>query len=108
MARVDPVAIVAGETIELAREGGANSRSVGLTLGKDGAVKVDLYDRGPLVEAMKGDSDYERWCSVPAEESGRLATALLHALFAEDAQAVDQFKAFCDAYGIASDFAEWS
>lgn len=86
--------------VELAKEPGPNRRSVGLKLHDNGNLVIDCCDGGPLVEGMMGDTDYERFCTVEAEDVPRLAAALLHAQFDGDSQAVDSFKAFCDAYDI--------
>lgn len=94
------VAITPGHAVDLAKEPGPNRRSVGLKLHDNGNIAIDCCDGGPLVEDMMGDGDYERFCTVEAKDVPRLAAALLHAAFEGDAQAVDNFKALCDAYGI--------
>ena len=94
------ITITPGAMVELAKEPGPHRRSVGLTLHENGNLVIDCCDGGPLVEGMMGDADYERFCTVEAEDVPRLAAALLHALFDGDSQAVDHFKALCDAYGI--------
>ncbi|QLC25822.1 hypothetical protein HFP57_12860 [Parasphingopyxis algicola] len=97
-------AIAQGRMVELAREPG---RSVGLTLHDNGDLTIDCCDGGPLVEGMMGDGDYERFCTVEAKDVPRLAAVLLHAEFEGDAQAVDHFKALCDAYGIKARITSW-
>jgi hypothetical protein len=94
------VAITPGHLVDLAKEPGPNRRSVGLKLHDSDNLTIDCCDGGPLVEGMMGDADYERFCTVEAKDVPRLAAALLHAEFEGDAQAVDHFKALCDAYGI--------
>lgn len=101
------VAIALGRMVELAREAGAHGRSVGLKLHKNGNLAIDSYDSGPVVEEVHGDGDYERFCTIAAEDVPRLAAALLHAEFEGDLKAVDRLKAFCDAYGIEARITSW-
>lgn len=71
------VAIAPGRMVELAREAGTHGRSVGLKLHKNGNLAIDSYDSGPTVKAVHSDGDYERFCTIAAEDVPRLAAALL-------------------------------
>ena len=85
---------------EVFRKEGENFRSIIATLEADGTLMLDAQDMGPLVKEVWGDSDYEFWCSIPAEAAGRLAYALLRKLYANREQAVDELRALCAAENI--------
>ena len=95
-------------TIEIARQEGRQFRSVRLSVGDDGAIKMDAQDMGPAVEEVWGDSDYEFWVHVPPEAAAALAFELLREKFAGQPGAVDALRDFCKAHGIAHEFGNWA
>jgi hypothetical protein len=98
-----------GETsIELARDDGPEFRSVRLTVGDDGAIRMDAQDMGPTVEQVWGDGDYEFWVHVRKEAVGALAFALLREKFSGQRGAVDAFRDFCKTHGIEHEFGNWA
>lgn len=77
---------------EIYRQEGDNFRSIRVTLETDGTLMVDAQDMGPLVKEVWGDSDYEFWCRIPPEATGKLAYTLLRKLYANREQAVDELR----------------
>ncbi len=92
---------------ELYRREGDNFRSVRLSVGADGAVKLDTQDMGKIVEEIWGDSDYEFWIDVPASALPKLAFALLREKYAGRDKAVDEFRAFCKQEEIEHEWDSW-
>jgi hypothetical protein len=93
--------------MKTARQVAAGVRSTGVTLNRNGSLTVDLHDISDTAERMFGEREYERLCTVPKKHAARLAAALLYERFWGDLKAVDNFKAFCDAYGIPADIQSW-
>ena len=87
-------------SVELYREEGSQSRSVVLSVGPDGAVKLDTYDTGEVVERTWGHEDYEWWVDVPSSQVRKLLFALLRDRYSGRSDAVDEFAAFCKKEGI--------
>ena len=55
---------MAEQATELARQEGAEFRSVRLVIEDDGCIRLEAQDMGPTVENIWGDSDYEFWVRV--------------------------------------------
>ncbi len=98
---------MAGETIEIARQEGAEFRSVRLNIEDDGTVTMDAQDMGPSVEKIWGDSDYEFWIRVAPAALPKLAYELLYEKFAGQLGAVDAFRDWCKAHGVEHEFGSW-
>jgi hypothetical protein len=92
---------------ELYRREGDNFRSVRLSVGADGAVKLDTQDMGTIVKEIWGDSDYEFWVDVPASALPKLAFVLLREKYAGREKAVDEFRAFCKQEAIEHEWDSW-
>lgn len=91
-------------SLELYRDNIAGARrTIWLEETDGGGLQIIAQDIGKSVEAIFGDSDYERWYAVPAAEKEKLLIALLKARFGERMKAVDEFSAFCTANGIAGE-----
>jgi hypothetical protein len=93
--------------IEIARQEGANFRSVRLTVEEDGAVKIDGQDLGRTVEEFWGEDEYEFWVTVPPSALPKLAFELLREKFVGQLGAVDAFRDWCKAHGIEHEFGNW-
>ena len=98
---------MANYEIELARQEGAEFRSVRLALDDDGAIKMDAQDMGPTVTQFWGDEDYEFWVRVPPGSLPKLAFELLREKFSGQLGAVDAFRDWCTAHGIQHEFDSW-
>jgi len=98
---------MASYTVEIARQEGTEFRSVRLALEDDGAIKMDAQDMGPTVDKIWGDSDYEFWVRVEPESLPKLAFELLREKFAGQLGAVDAFREWCKAHGVAHEFDSW-
>ena len=96
------------KTTELARQEGTEFRSVRLSLEDDGAIRLEAQDRGPLVEQVWGDSDYEFWVSVAPASLPKLAFELLREKFAGQPGAVDAFRQWCKDHGVEHAFDSWA
>ncbi|SRR6266568_4757045 len=92
---------------ELYRQDGSEFRSVRLSVGADGAVRLDTQDMGKMVEQTWGDDDYEFWVDVPGSEIQKLVFALLRDRYAGRSSAVDEFRAFCEKEGIDHKWDNW-
>ena len=97
------------ETIEIYRDAVPGARRViWIEARGDGSVGLAAQDIGKTVEAVWGDSDYEFWFGVKAEQKDALLLALLKDKYAGRTQAVDEFRAFCAAAGIAGEGGSWA
>jgi len=94
-------------TIEIARQEGAEFRSVRLALEDDGAIKMEAQDIGPSVTRIWGDDDYEFWVRVPPASVSKLAFELLREKFSGQLGAVDAFRGWCKAHGVQHEFDSW-
>ena len=83
-------------------------RTIWLEETEDGGISIQAQDIGKAVEEAFGDSDYERWYTVPAAEKDKLLIALMKARFGERMKAVDEFRAFCDAAGVKGEGGSYS
>jgi hypothetical protein len=93
--------------IEIARQEGAELRSVRLALEDDGAIKMDAQDMGPTVTRIWGDDDYEFWVRVPPASLPKLAFELLREKFSGQLGAVDAFRDWCKAHAVQHEFDSW-
>ena len=98
---------MASHVIEIARQEGAEFRSVRLTLEDDGTIKMDAQDIGPTVTRIWGDDDYEFGVSVPAASLPQLAFELLREKFLGQLGAVDAFREWCTTHGVQHEFDSW-
>jgi hypothetical protein len=98
---------MASQVIEIARQEGAEFRSVRLALEDDGTIKMDAQDIGPTVTRIWGDDDYEFGVSVPAASLPQLAFELLREKFLGQLGAVDAFREWCTTHGVQHEFDSW-
>jgi hypothetical protein len=98
---------MASQTIEIARQEGKNFRSVRLTLGEDGAIKMDTQDMGAATAEFWGEDEYEFWVRIPPAAVPKLVFELLREKFAGQAGAVDALREWCKAHGIEHEFDSW-
>jgi len=98
---------MASKMIEIARQEGAEFRSVHLAVEDDGAIKMDAQDIGPTVAQIWGDDDYEFWVRVPPASVSKLAFELLREKFAGQLGAVDAFRNWCKAHDVQYEFDSW-
>jgi hypothetical protein len=94
-------------TVQLAKQEGTESRSVRLHIGRDGTIRMDAHDMGPIVEQIWNHEDYEFSVQVPASAVGKLAFELLRDKFSGNLSAVDEFRSFCAERGILHEFYSW-
>jgi hypothetical protein len=92
---------------ELYRQEGPEFRSVRLSAGTDGSIRLDAQDMGALVKQVWGDEDYEFWVDVPATAINKLVFALLRDRYAGKRDAVDEFRGFCEKEGIDHKWQSW-
>jgi hypothetical protein len=98
---------MASHVTEIARQDGAESRSVHLALEHDGGIKMDAQDIGPTVTQIWRDDDYEFWVRVPPASVSKLAFELLREKFSGQLGAVDAFRDWCKAHGVHHEFDSW-
>jgi len=84
------------------------STSISVTANSDGGIRVEGYDVGEGVEKWFGRDDHEYWVDVPASEIRQLVLLLLAEKYKGNVDAVAEFRAYCEAKGIAHKFMTWS
>ncbi|HLZ05728.1 MAG TPA: hypothetical protein VKR55_26695 [Bradyrhizobium sp.] len=98
---------MASQVLEIARQGGAEFRSVRLSFDDDGTIKMEAQDIGPSVTRIWGDGDYEFWVRVPPASVTKLAFELLREKFSGQLNAVDGFRDWCKTHGVQHEFDSW-
>jgi len=83
-------------------------RVIWIETSPEGAVTLMAQDLGKRVEEIWGDSDYEFWFGVKAEQKDALLIALLKERFGGNGDAVDAFRAFCATTGIPGEGGSWT
>lgn len=74
----------------------------------NGALKIDGQDIGPSVEKLQGDSDYEYWMEISAEDVKRLVPIILKEAFnATKRLTFERIRDLCRENGIECNFAVW-
>ena len=99
---------MANDDIEIARQEGAEFRSVRLQLQADGGVRLHAYDKGAAAKLTFDRDEYEFWVTVPPAQVARLAFALLAEKFGGRVQAVTEFRDFCKKHEIVNEFSTWT
>jgi hypothetical protein len=94
-------------TVQLAKQDDSEYRSVRLSIGSDGAIRMDTHDMGLSVELVWDHEDYEFSVELPPSAVGRLAFELLREKFAGNLMAVSEFRNFCEKHGILHTFYSW-
>lgn len=98
---------MASQTVEIARQEGKNFRSVRLTLGEDGAIKMETQDMGAATSEVWGEDEYEFWVRIAPTAVSKLAFELLREKFAGQPGATDALRDWCKAHGIEHEFGSW-
>ncbi|PZT90233.1 MAG: hypothetical protein DI637_04360 [Citromicrobium sp.] len=79
-------------------EGG--SVSVTATLQENGSIELFDHDIGENARRMFGRDDREYVTTVPADETGKLALALIAESYADDSRATVKLRELCEKNGI--------
>ena len=99
---------MAADDLEIARQDGAEFRSVRLQVQADGAIRLHAYDKGPTAKLTFGRDEYEFWVTIPPEEVAKLAGVLLQEKFCGRLQAVTELRDFCRQHEIVNEFGTWT
>jgi len=94
-------------TFELARQEGVEFRSVLLEFRSDGRLRVSAQDIGPTAERTYGDRELESWVDVPIGALAQLLAALIQDKYGCSLEAVDEFRALCEAHQVPHEFRVW-
>ena len=92
---------------EIARQEGADFRSVRLQLQADGAVRMHAYDLVRAAEHADRRTEAEFAVTIPPAEVAKLALVLLTEKFGGRLQAVTEFRDFCKHHEIVNTFDTW-
>ena len=90
--------------VQLFEEKGEISRYIDAEIRRNGDLVLSGQDVGRLPKEFWGDSDYEWWVSVSADEKDDVLLALLETLYGGDGSAIEEFRKLLDAHGIPSQF----
>ena len=75
---------------------------------EDGSLRLFYYDIGDDARRVFGDSDYEAWASVPPTELSKLAFVLLAEKYRGRADALSDFRTFCEQHEIPVAGGSWA
>ncbi len=99
---------MANDDVEIARQEGAEFRSVRLQLQADGGVRLHAFDKGATAKLTFDRDEYEFWVTIPPQAVGRLAYELLKERFGGRLQAVTELRDFCKKNEIVNEFGTWT
>jgi uncharacterized protein YciI len=99
-----PTRTSAGTAMELFDQRNGEHVRAELRLEETGDLVLEGFCAGPLAERIFGDSDWEYWVTVPAEQKDRLLLELLHEKYAGDTLAERHFRAWLAARGVPHRF----
>ncbi|MGY5874385.1 MAG: hypothetical protein RTU30_01455 [Candidatus Thorarchaeota archaeon] len=68
---------------------------------------ISGQDVGKVPKEYWGDSDYEYWVIVSAEDKDRLLLSLLELVYKGDLQVISKFRDLLNEKGITYDFHSW-
>lgn len=89
-------------------ENAGGRTTVSVELLADGSLQVFYYDIGADAQRIFGDSDYEAWLTVPPDQLGKLAIALIAAQYTGRPDALSALRTFCAAEGVAHESGSWT
>ena len=90
--------------VKLFEERGPTSRFVDAEILDTGDLVISAQDVGEAPQKMFGDSDYEWWVFVKAEDKDRVLLALIEEVFGGRFHASDEFREWLKAMGIPYEF----
>lgn len=90
--------------VQLFEERGLTSRFVDAEILQSGALVISGQDVGEAPEKWFGDSDYEWWVTVRAEDKDRVLLALIEEIFGGRFHASDEFREWLKTKGIPNQF----
>jgi hypothetical protein len=97
------------QRLEIApRSDGARYRRVTLAVERDGAITLNVHDRGAGPGAEWGLDDEEVTLSVPREQVGRLALALAAEILRGGKDNVNKLAEICEANDVPCRIVCWS
>lgn len=99
---------MAADDVEIARQEGAEFRSIRLQVQADGAIRLHAYDKGATAKLTFGHDEYEFWVTIPPAEVAKLAGVLLEEKFGGRLQAVTELRDFCKQHEIVNEFRTWT
>lgn len=81
---------------------------VTLTLKPEGSLELFYYDIGSASRKMWGDSDYERWITIPPEALPQLAFRLIAEKYDGRFDSVSDLQKFCEQHSVAHTEHSWA
>jgi hypothetical protein len=94
--------------VTLCEERGETSIYIDAEITDDGALQLSGQDIGRAPEEFWGDSDYEYWLVIPAEEKDRVLLALLERIYKGNRCAVSELQSFLKERNIPHAFHSWA
>lgn len=77
---------------------------ISVEVDEEGDLLFSGQDLGSTVRELFGDSDYEYWLSIQAEEKDRVLLALIEKLYSGNTSVISEFKEFLESKDIPSRF----
>jgi hypothetical protein len=94
--------------VTLCEERGETSIYIDAEITDDGTLQLSGQDIGRVPEEFWGDSDYEYWLVIPADQKDRVLLALLEELYRGNRRAVSEFQSFLKERDIPCAFHSWA
>ena len=89
-------------------EEGLESTTISCRFLESGALKFEGHDIGPSVETLQGDSDYEYWMEISAEDIEHFLPMILKEAFNKtDCLTFERIRDLCRANDIECNFTVW-
>jgi hypothetical protein len=83
---------------------GPTSIYIDVEITEEGDLLFSGQDIGETPKEFFGDSDYEYWLRVKAEDKDELLLALIEKFYSGNTRVISQLREYLNARGIASEF----
>ena len=96
------------DKVNLVQVKGPTSIYIDVEITAEGDLLLSGQDIGQAPKEFFGDSDYEYWLLLKAEEKDRVLLALIEKLYAGNTRTVSELREYLNARGIPNEFDSYS
>lgn len=95
------------DTISLVDIQGRTSIHIEVTITEEGDLLFSGQDIGEAPERTFGDSDYEYWLRIPADQKDRALLAFLEKLYGGNPRVISEVREYLKSKGISASFSSY-
>ena len=93
--------------VQLVEERGETSIFIDASIDDEGNLLISGQDVGKAPKEFWGDSDYEYWITISAEDKDKVLLIILESLYKGDLHIISKFRNLLDEKGIMYEFNSW-